>query len=102
MQGYRRELDHALYPEFGEVTPLTAITTPRIEEYRARLVAERELADRSINKRLAQLHAIFGRAQRVHGLRVNPVTGVERQPQRRSGDFARSSRTRSSGWQTMP
>lgn len=40
-----------------------------------------------VGSRLAQLHAIFKRAQRVHGLPANPVAGAERQPHRRSGDF---------------
>jgi integrase len=87
VQDYRRELERVLIPEFGELIPLDQIDTARIDSYREKLVAEGRLSARTINKRLAQLHAIFKRAQRVHGLSTNPVSGAERQPHRRSGDF---------------
>ena len=87
VQDYRRELERRLIPEFGEQTPLDEIDTARIESYREKLVAEGRLSARTINKRLAQLHAIFKRAQRVYGIANNPVSGAERQPFRRSGDF---------------
>jgi integrase len=87
VQDYRRELERVLIPEFGEQARLDEIDTAKIDAYRAKLVAEGRLSARTINKRLAQLHAIFKRAQRVHGLPVNPVAGAERQPHRRSGDF---------------
>jgi integrase len=85
--GYRRELENRLYPEFGKETPLEEITTKRIDAYRERLVAEDELSPRSINKLIAQLHAIFKRAQRVYDFPFNPVAGAERQPQARTGDI---------------
>jgi integrase len=88
VQDYRRELERVLIPEFGEDTRLDEIDMARIDAYRATLVAEGRLSARTINKRLAQLHAIFKRAQRVHGLPLNPVAGAERQPHRRSGDFS--------------
>jgi hypothetical protein len=87
VQGYRRELERVLIPAFGENTPLDEIDTAQIDAYRAKLVAEGRLSARTISKRLAQLHAIFKRAQRVHGLPLNPVAYAERQPYRRSGDF---------------
>ncbi|MGH2603027.1 MAG: tyrosine-type recombinase/integrase [Dehalococcoidia bacterium] len=87
VQDYRRELERRLIPEFGADTPITEITTERVEEFRERMVAEGELSARTINKRLAQLHAIFKRAQRAFGLQLNPVAGAERQPFQRSGDF---------------
>ena len=73
--GYRSELERNLLPEFGEETPLVEITTERIEEFRERMVAEGVFSPRTINKRLAQLHAIFKRAQRVLRLQLNPVDG---------------------------
>ena len=85
---YKREIRRNLVPAFGADTPLSSITTPDIDAYRERLVAEGRLGARTINKRLAQLHAIFKRAQRVYGLTSNPVAGAERQPYRRSGDFS--------------
>jgi integrase len=84
---YRRELENRLYPEFGRETLLEEITTRRIDAYRERLLAEDELSARSINKLLAQLHAIFKRAQRVYGLPSNPAAGAERQPHSRTGDI---------------
>ena len=67
--------------------PAPAITTADIDAYREQLLAEGRLRPRTINKRLAQLHAIFKRAQRVYGLEANPAALAERQPYRRSGDF---------------
>jgi integrase len=88
VRDYRNEMRGQLLPEFGADTPLAAITTQRIERYRERLVAQGQLSDRTINKRLTVLHAIFKRAQRVWGFPSNPAAGAERQPQRRSGDFS--------------
>ena len=88
IRDYRREVEKRLIPEFGEHTPISEITTAEIEAFRVRMVDEGILSARTINKRLQQMHTIFKRAQRVHGLPGNPVAGAERQPQRRSGDFA--------------
>jgi integrase len=85
---YKREIRRNLLPAFGANTPLSSIRTADIDAYREQLVAEGRLGARTINKRLAQLHAIFRRAQRVYGLASNPVAGAERQPYRRSGDFS--------------
>ena len=88
IRDYRREVEKRLIPEFGEHTPISEITTKEIEAFRVRMVEEGILSARTINKRLQQMHTIFKRAQRVHNLPGNPVAGAERQPQRRSGDFA--------------
>jgi integrase len=88
IRDYRREIEKRLIPEFGEHTRLSAITTAEVESFRERMVAEGVLSARTINKRLQQLHSIFKRAQRVWELPSNPVANAERQPQRRSGDFA--------------
>jgi integrase len=84
---YRKVLRHDLYPEFGEL-PLEAVSADRIDAYRARLVEEGRLSARTINKQLVILHGIFRRAQRVYGLPTNPAAAVDRQPLRRSGEFA--------------
>jgi integrase len=86
VQDYRAELRH-LYDEYGRDAPLAAITTERIEEWRRRLVAEGRLSARTINKRRDQLGFIFTFAQRRYGLASNPMLNVDRQPERRSGDF---------------
>ena len=86
LEDYRNVVRHNLLPEFGEA-PLEQITMEWIDGYRAGLVAEGRLSDRTINKLLVLLHGIFKRAQRVYGLAGNPVAAVERQPVQRSGDF---------------
>lgn len=85
IRDYRRELETRLIPEFGEDTPLSEITTANIEAFRERLVTEGRLSPRAINKRLAQLHAIFKRAQRAFELplksrrrRRAPAAGADR------------------------
>src|SRR4051794_832248 len=83
---YRNHVNRDLLAEFGEV-PLEQITTDWIDAFRVRLVAEERLSGRTINKLLVILHGIFRRAMRVYGLPGNPVTAVDRQPIRRSGDF---------------
>lgn len=88
IRDYRREIEKRLIPEFGEHTPLSDFTTADVEAFRERMLEEGKLSARTINKRLQQLHTIFKRAQKIHGLPGNPVTGAERQPQGRSGDFA--------------
>lgn len=83
---YRSVVDFALDPEFGDL-PLEEVTDQRIDAYRARLVEEGELGDRTVNKRLVILHGILQRAMKVHGLRENAAALVERQPLKRSGAF---------------
>lgn len=87
VRDYRNTVRCYLLPAFGDTTPIEEITVAQVDAYRARLVAEKHLSDRTINKSLVLLHGIFKRAQRVHGLPANPVAGAERQPYRRSGDF---------------
>lgn len=87
VEDYRNVARNDLLPEFGE-TPIEEITLEQIDSYRARLVAEGRISDRTINKLLVLLHGIFKRAQRVYGLVGNPVAAVERQPVHRSGDFS--------------
>jgi len=84
--GYRSALSAHLLPEFGHLA-LERVTPQVIDAYRRRLVQDERLSARTINKLLVQLHAIFARAQRLHGLDANPVAGVDRQPMERSGDF---------------
>jgi integrase len=85
VQGYREEL-RQLFAEFGASTPLESITSEAVVQYVSRLLAS-GLSDRTANKRLQQIGAIFKRAQRVYGIASNPVDEIERRPERRSGDF---------------
>jgi integrase len=45
------------------------------------------LSNRTKNKLLVVLHGVFGRAQRVWELLLNPVARVERHRERQSGDI---------------
>jgi Phage integrase, N-terminal SAM-like domain len=85
VKDYRGAINHRLLPEFGADTSLEAITVERVDAFRAGLVGE--LSDRTVNKLVVMLNGIFKRAQRAYGLAANPAAMVERQPQRRSGDF---------------
>jgi integrase len=87
VRDYREVVHSRLIPEFGEATPITVISPLRVERYRERLVAEAELAPRTINKILTNLQGVFRRAVRAYGLPSNPVALVDRQPVRCSGDF---------------
>src|SRR5215212_6348218 len=86
VRDYRNTITGRLNPEFGPES-VEAIDSERIDSWRAELVADGELSARTINKMLVILHGIFKRAMRVFGLPSNPLDGVDRQPQRRSGDF---------------
>src|SRR5207253_3738198 len=55
---YRSVVNFALDAEFGDL-PLEEVAEQRIDAYRARLVDEGELSDRTINKRLVILHGIL-------------------------------------------
>lgn len=86
IRDYRIASQHHLLPEFGSL-PLAAITVDDVDRWRARLVAEGVLTDRTINKLLAITHGVFRRAQRVYALPTNPVAAAERQPSHHHGDI---------------
>ncbi len=86
MRDYRRVVENALVPVFGEVA-LDSLSSEMIDSYRVHLVSEGRLSARTINKYLVLMNGILRRAQRQWGLTVNPAHGVERQPVRRSGEF---------------
>ena len=62
-------------------SPISDLTPAKLEAYRDALM-ERGLANRTINKYLVVLHGIFQRAMKVHGLPANPMTLVEKRPNR--------------------
>jgi integrase len=75
-----------LVPAFGE-RPVEALTTREIELWRSRLIEERKLSRRTINRVLTALGGVMGRAQRLWDLPSNPVMAVERRPDRYSGEL---------------
>lgn len=83
LRDYRSVLKAHLLPEFGE-RKLDSITVDEIEAWRRSLSG---LSNRSKNKLLIQLHGIFRYAQRRYGLDANPLSRVEKHPQRTSGDI---------------
>jgi integrase len=81
LDGYRSAVRAHLVPAFGSVA-LEDLTPRRIDLWRTQLVEDGRLSNRTINQLLTILHGILGRAQRVWGLRENPVRHVDRQPRR--------------------
>jgi hypothetical protein len=89
LRGYRSVIDAYLVPEFGE-RRLEAITSAEVEAWRASLIEGRSgkpLTSTKRNRLLVLLHGVFRRAVKVWGLPVNPVSGIERQRVRSSGDI---------------
>ena len=87
LRDYRSTASGALLPEFGDETPLEAITTERIEAYRQRVLTEARLSRRTVQKHLVLLHGIFKRAKSLRWIQSNPADDVERVNVRRSGEF---------------
>ncbi len=81
LDDYRSAVNAHLLPTFGHLR-IEEVTTGVIDAWRARIVGERRLANKTVNKVLAVLHGIFERARKLYGLPANPVTEVEKQPQR--------------------
>jgi len=79
---YRSIVNGRLVPVFGE-RRVEDITPTEIEAWRSTLT----VSNRTKNKVLVLMHGVFGRAMKVWGLPSNPVAGVERHPQRSSGDL---------------
>jgi site-specific recombinase XerD len=67
---------------FGAATGAESIDTDAIDTFRDALAADGR-SGRTINKRLAALHAIYKLARRRHHLPENPVTLARRSKQRR-------------------
>lgn len=82
LDDYRSAINAHLLPAFGALR-LDEVTAPRIDAWRAKVVAEKRLANKTINKILAVLHGIFERARKVYGVPANPVAEVEKQPLRK-------------------
>jgi integrase len=83
---YRSVLDAHLLPEFG-ARRIEVISTEQIERWRAELAKGGKRARHTVNKILAQLHAVFQHAVDHHELIANPVAKVKRL--RESYDAAR-------------
>jgi integrase len=82
LDDYRSAVRAHLVPRFG-LLAVEDVTTARIDAWRAELVREGRLCNRSINKLLTILHGVLERARKKYRLPSNPVAGVEKQPRRR-------------------
>jgi integrase len=76
-----RHMVGRLNEELGPLR-LQDVTPERLETYRDSLV-DRGLTNRTVNKYLVVLHGIFKRAMKVYRLPSNPVTLVEKRPNKR-------------------
>jgi len=84
LRDYRSVIEAHLLPRFG-AERIEDISPAMVEAWRASLGTD--LAGRTKNKLLFVLNAVFRRAQRVWGLPLNPVAGMEKYRLRSSGDI---------------
>jgi integrase len=87
VRDYKLTIDANLIPDLGEDRTLETIQPKHVEAYRDVLLARGKLTPRTINKRLTIIHGVFKRATKVWDLKANPAVGVEKVPERRSGDI---------------
>ncbi|UJA20582.1 site-specific integrase [Thermoleophilia bacterium SCSIO 60948] len=87
VRDYRYCIERRLYPAFGADTPLSSITTQRIDEARERMLAEGAISRRSVQKVLVVNYSILKRAKRKGWIKTNPAEDAERVTVKRSGDF---------------
>ncbi|HEY6777356.1 MAG TPA: phage integrase SAM-like domain-containing protein [Thermoleophilaceae bacterium] len=88
----RSSVNARLIPFFGHDTPIGAITTKRIDAYRAHALIEggrngRPLARATVQGDMAHLSGIFGRARRLGWIDMNPYDEAESIKTVSSGDF---------------
>src|SRR5271155_4480559 len=85
---YRSVIDAHLLPTFGDMR-IEDITTQIIERWLAGLERQKRgtapLTNRTINKMLVVLHGVFRGARKAYGLNSNPVTDVEKRPEKHDG-----------------
>jgi integrase len=82
LNDYRSAVNAHLLPAFGHLR-LEEVTTAAVDAWRAQVVIERRLANKTVNKVLAVLRGILERARKLYGLPANPVSDVEKQPRKR-------------------
>ena len=90
VEDYRSIVRVHLLPAFGE-RALESVVAADVEAFAADLAQRehrgRQITPRTRNKILNVLQGVFTRARKVWGLPDNPVSTVERHPQRASGDI---------------
>lgn len=87
VRDYRNVVKGDLLPEFGVSTPLAAVTSEAIEEFRDRMLEEGRLSRRTVQKVMVLVHGVMQRAVAKRWIATNPAAAVERVNVERSGDF---------------
>lgn len=87
VRDYQLTIEANLIGDLGADRKLETIQPKHLDAYRDALLAEGRLSARTINKRLTIIHGVFGRAVKVWDLWANPAAGIEKVPERRSGDL---------------
>jgi integrase len=87
VRDYRLTIEANLIPDLGEGRTIDTVQAKHVEAYRDRLLAKGRLSPRTINKRLVIIHGVFKRAMKVWDLKANPAAGIDKVPERRSGDI---------------
>jgi integrase len=87
VRDYQLTIEANLIGDLGADRKLETIQPKHLEAYRDALLSEGRLSPRTINKRLTIVHGVFKRAVKVWDLRSNPAAGIEKVPERRSGDL---------------
>ncbi len=82
VQGYRWIVDAQVLPTFADAR-LEDVTSEDIEGW----LGAMNCSAATRTKALVILHGIFQRARKLHGLRVNPASDVEKPSLQRSGDI---------------
>jgi integrase len=82
IRGYSSTIQTHLIPTFGRLA-VEDITTTAIERW----IASVKGSPRTRNKLLILMHGILKRARKVYGLPHNAAAGIEKFPQRPSGDI---------------
>jgi integrase len=88
VRDYRNTVRKYLLPGFGAATPIAAITTEDIDEFREDMLEAGRLSRRTIQKILVLLHGVLKRAKRKKWIVPNPAEDAERVTVARSGDFS--------------
>jgi len=87
VRDYENVVRSRLEPEFGRDASLAGLSTERLDDYRAGLLADGELSPRTVQKVMVILFGILKRAKRRRWIPHNPAEDAERVQLKRSGDF---------------
>lgn len=87
VRDYYNTVYGALIHYFGAETPVNAITTADIDDFREQQLAEGRISRRTLQKQLVLMHGLLKRAKRKGWVEYNAAADAERITFKRSGDF---------------